>query len=85
MGLYQLSNYLLVCEPTFAGVECGRELRIEQVRSERAAADEAIGQGWHVSPPGFGDSWTAMCDICWAAFSADRSAYFRWMKAKSAG
>lgn len=65
--IYELSDYLLVCEPFSGFGGCGTELRIDQMRSIADAAELAKAEGWHVSPPSpFDESrkWGALCSYC---------------------
>lgn len=65
MSVYELSNYLFVCEDSFwMKVDCGRRLVVEQQKSIAAAAVIAESHKWFVSPPGpFDDdrTWSALC------------------------
>lgn len=67
MSVYNLSNYLFVCENHFLGIGCGTELVVEQKRSIEAAAAAVAAQGWEVHPPSpFDDDrvWSSLCSYC---------------------
>lgn len=67
MAIYQLADYLFVCESVTGLGGCGTELLIEQARDTRAAAEEAVAEGWQTFPPSpFDDdrTWSALCGYC---------------------